>query len=129
MNAGMWGGFKRADPVAAAKRNKINNKLSIGFGPRRDYAGQRLTKTALNGELRIYVANESEAGELFEHTIVPVEILKRLITVRETLPDHPKKRPAQRRHWSLERPSWLRLRSIRANSPSPNPNACVTRRT
>ena len=35
------------------------------------------------------MANESEAGELFEHTIVPVEILKRLITVRETLPDHP----------------------------------------
>src|SRR4029077_15907716 len=29
----------------------------------------------------------------------------------------------------LERPSWLRLRSIRANSPSPNPNACATRRT
>ena len=35
----------------------------------------------------------------------------------------------QRRHWSLVRPSWLRLRSIRANSPSPNPNACATRRT
>jgi len=69
LNAGMWGGFKRADPVAAAKRNKINNKLSIGFGPRRDYAGQRLTKAALNGELRIWVANKSEGRELFEHTM------------------------------------------------------------
>jgi len=89
LNAGMWGGFKRADPVAAAKRNKINNNTSIGFGPRREHAGQRLTEAALNGELRIYVANKSEGRELFEHTIVPVEILKRLITVRETLPDHP----------------------------------------
>ena len=89
LDAGMWGGFKRADPVTAAKSYKADNKKTIGFGPRRDYAGQRLTKAALNGELRIYVANESEAGELFEHTIVPVEILKRLITVRETLPDHP----------------------------------------
>ena len=87
--AGMWGEFKRADPVAAAKRNKINNKLSIGFGPQREYAGQRLTEAALNGELKIWVANKSEGRELFEHTIVPVEILKRLITVRETLPDHP----------------------------------------
>jgi hypothetical protein len=89
LDAGMWGGFKRADPVAAAKRNKINNKTSIGSGPWREHAGQRLTEAALNGELRIYVANKSEGRELFEHTIVPVEILKRLITVRETLPDHP----------------------------------------
>ena len=89
LDTGMWGGFKRADPVAAAKRNKINNKKTIGSGPRREYAGQRLTEAALNGELRIYVANESEGRELSEHTIVPVEILKRLILVRETLPDHP----------------------------------------
>ena len=89
LDAGMWGGFKRADPVAAAKRNKINNKTSIGSGPRREYAGRRLTEAALTGELKIYVANQSEGRELFEHIIVPVEILKRLITVRETLPDHP----------------------------------------
>ena len=54
----MWGGSKRADPVRAFKSCKADNKKTIGFGPRRDYAGQRLTKAALNGELRICVANE-----------------------------------------------------------------------
>ena len=85
LDAGMWGGFKRTDPVAAAKRNKITNK-NIGSGPWREYAGQRLTEAALNRELRIYVANKSEGRELSEHTIVTVEILKRLILVRENSP-------------------------------------------
>ncbi len=38
---GMWGGLPRPVPVQAIKR--IEKKASIGFGPRRERAGQRLT--------------------------------------------------------------------------------------
>ena len=57
------------------------------------------------------------------------DIRTRCLSWLEVSRQKQKERPAQRRHWSLVRPSWLRLRSIRANSPSPNPNACATRRT
>src|SRR4029077_1674124 len=63
------------------------------------------------------------------HITTGGDIRTRCLSWLEVSRQKQKKRPAQHRHWSLVRPSWLRLRSIRANSPSPNPNACATRRT
>jgi hypothetical protein len=92
---GMWGSLPRPEPVATIKRTQ--KKLSVGFGPRRETAGQRLRDAAVNGELVVYVVampqirsdRTERSPQKIEPVAVPVSILKRLITSRCGLPDHP----------------------------------------
>ena len=95
---GMWGGLQRPEPVAAIKQDQ--KKLSLGFGPWREEAGQRLRAAAVEGELVIYVLAKSQvrsedhnltecSPEKIEPLVVPVNVVKRLIVSRGGLPDHP----------------------------------------
>jgi hypothetical protein len=93
--AGIWGGLRQPEPVRAVK--KIAKKLSVGFGPWREKAGQHLTAAVRRGELGVYVA--PDASRLAQcvpsptgysgPVIVPRTVLKRLITSRQTLQDDP----------------------------------------
>ena len=80
--AGMWSGLPPPDPVVLVKSSYL--KASVVFGPRRDQAGQCLTSAVLNGELSVYVSVDPKKPD---PAIVPLHILKRLITLRGCLPD------------------------------------------
>jgi hypothetical protein len=90
----MWGGLRRPEPLQAIKTTF--KKQSIGYGPWREEAGKRLTAAVLNGELTVYCTNSNgqiEDGKDFltrptVAAVVPVNVLKNLITVRGSLPDH-----------------------------------------
>jgi len=95
---GMWGGLLRPVPVQAIKR--ISTKASLGFGPWRERAGQRLTAAAAKRELVVYVIAKpqvpsknrvptSRLSVQIEPVMVPANTLERLITARGSLPDHP----------------------------------------
>ena len=95
---GMWGGLQRPVPVATVKHASQN--LSVGFGPWRERAGQRLRAASLKGELLVYVIGQppvsSEECATNRHSsatigplVVPVNILARLITSRGGFPDQP----------------------------------------
>ena len=96
---GMWGGLQRPEPVAVIKQDQ--KKLSLGFGPWREEAAQRLRAAAIEGELVIYLLAESQvrsedhnftecSPEKIEPLVVPVNVVKRLIVSRGGgLPDHP----------------------------------------
>jgi hypothetical protein len=96
---GMWGGLQRPEPVAVIKQDQ--KKLSLGFGPWREKAAQRLRAAAIEGELVIYLLAKpqvrSEAHnftecslEKIEPLVVPVNVVKRLMVSRGGgLPDHP----------------------------------------
>jgi hypothetical protein len=95
---GIWGNLRRPDPVATIKRTQ--KKLSVGFGPWRETAGQRLRNAATNGELVVYVVAMPQASSKktnrakrsflqIDPVVVPVNVLKQLITSRAALPDHP----------------------------------------
>jgi hypothetical protein len=79
---------------------RIAKRASIGFGPWREQAGQRLTAAVKKGRLAVYVFAEPQAlfksralarrspQELGPRT-VPMNVLARLSTTRGSLPDHP----------------------------------------
>ena len=50
---GMWGNAPRPEPVREIKQ--IERDLSVGFGPRKEYAAALLRADALQGALPIYV--------------------------------------------------------------------------
>jgi len=100
---GMWGGLRGPAPMRAIKRaiKRIEKReASIGFGPWREQAGQRLTAAVKKGRLAVYVFAEPQA--LFKSralarrspqelgpVAVPMNVLARLSTTRGSLPDHP----------------------------------------
>jgi hypothetical protein len=95
---GMWGGLPRPDLVAAIKRKQ--KKLSLGFGPWREKSGRRLRAAAVKGKLAVYVlakpqvrSEKHSLTECFPEKIVPaavpLNVVKRLITSRGGLSDHP----------------------------------------
>ena len=95
---GMWGGLRRPEPVKESK--DIENKLSVGFGPWREEAGWHIRAAAVKAELVVYViarpqdrskdSNPTEPSpKQIEPVALPVNLLKRLITSRSGLPDHP----------------------------------------
>src|SRR6516162_780232 len=59
LDEGMWGGLRGPAPVRAIKR--IEKRASIGFGPWREQAGQRLTAEVKKGRLAVYVFAEPQA--------------------------------------------------------------------
>ena len=97
---GMWG-LRGPAPVRAIKRvEKAGTKASIGFGPWREQAGQRLTAAVKKGRLAVYVFAEPQAlfkrralaqrsPQELEPVTVPVSVVARLISTRGSLPDHP----------------------------------------
>jgi hypothetical protein len=98
LSDGMWGGLPRPKPVAAIKQDQ--KKLSLGFGPWGEQAGQRLKAAAIEGKLVIYVFAKPQVRsedhsltdcslEKIEPVVVPVNVVKRLIASRGGLPDHP----------------------------------------
>jgi hypothetical protein len=93
---GMWGGLRPPFPVRGVKRTSKN--ASVIFGPWRQQAGQRLTAAAIAGELPVYLFPESNSPanaptELLDSIRKPVvlstDLLKSLVTARNTFPDHP----------------------------------------
>jgi hypothetical protein len=98
LSDGIWGGMQRPDPVRIIKQSQ--KKLSVGFGPWRQGAGRRLRAAAVKGKLVVYVLAEAQVRSInrtltesslkkVEPTVVPANVLKRLITSRGALPDHP----------------------------------------
>jgi len=89
---GMWGGLPRPDPVVSIKQSQ--KKLSVGFGPWREQAAERLTAAATDGEVLVYVVAKPQDRSKrrpqveIEPVVVPVGVLNRLITSRGGLPDH-----------------------------------------
>jgi hypothetical protein len=95
---GMWGGLPR--PVAVETIKRRFKKTSVGFGPRREQAGQRFRAAAMQGRLVVYVVARPQAPSKnctlprrspveIEPLVVPANVLKRLLTSRGGLPDHP----------------------------------------
>jgi hypothetical protein len=88
---GMWGNAPRPEPVREIKQ--IDRDLSVGFGPRKEYAAALLRADALQGALPIYVRGRptavAEGRPNVEPQPVPPELLKRVLPVRGGLPDHP----------------------------------------
>jgi hypothetical protein len=88
---GMWGSAPRAEPVRAIRQ--IEPELSVGFGPRKEYAAALLRADALQGKVPVYVRARlvRTAPHLsdFEPRVVAPEILKRVLPVRGGLSDHP----------------------------------------
>src|SRR5277367_4935323 len=88
---GIWGGLRRPAPVRKIKREF--KRVSLGFGPWREYAAQRLTTAATRGEIAVYIFGNPQAkvgGLASEITLVPKIVLSRLIPVRRCFPDHPR---------------------------------------
>jgi hypothetical protein len=94
---GMWGGLPRPEPVVTFKQGQ--QKLSVGFGPWREKAAERLMAAAVGGELAVYVIAQPQRGfrkrklrklprEVIEPVVVPVGALSRLMTSHGGLPDH-----------------------------------------
>jgi len=88
---GMWGNAPRAEPVRQIK--KVERDLSVGFGPRKEHAAALLRSDALQGRLPVYVRPRPIA---VAHRQSPAEprrvqsaLLKRIMPIREGLPDHP----------------------------------------
>jgi hypothetical protein len=99
LSDGMWGGLQRPEPVAVIKQDQ--KKLSLGFGPWREEAAQRLRAAAIEEDLVIYLLTKSQvrsedhnfterSPEKIEPLVVPVNVVKRLMVSRGGgLPDHP----------------------------------------
>jgi hypothetical protein len=88
---GMWGNAPRPEPVREIKR--VDRDLSVGFGPRREYAAKLLRSAALQGALPVYVRSRpttvADRESPVEGQQIPPELLKRVVPTRGGLPDHP----------------------------------------
>ncbi len=93
---GMWGGLRRPIPVHGARRTFKN--ASVIFGPWGEQAGQRLTSAAIAGELPVYLFPRSHPPpdaptellhSIREPVVLSTEVLKSLVTTRNTFPDRP----------------------------------------
>jgi hypothetical protein len=94
---GMWGGLIRPEPVRRLKRECP--KLSIGFESWRQLAAESLTAAVLKGDLPVYVLGPRlESRDPTFKLSLPLEtepvhlstnVLKRLVTVRQAIPDAP----------------------------------------
>jgi hypothetical protein len=69
LEEGMWGGLRRPEPVQKMKHKYP--KGSIGSGPWRDDARERVYEAALEGKISVYVA----ASESAAPTLVPARVI------------------------------------------------------
>jgi hypothetical protein len=95
-HAGVWGGFQSFPPAQALRKKHIS---SVGFGARRTYAAQPVTAAVRHGNLRVYVIADPNlepnidrpkwpVASTKEPVIMPADVLRRLITPRDMVPDH-----------------------------------------
>jgi hypothetical protein len=95
-HAGAWGGFQSFPPAEALRKKHIP---SVGFGARRTYAAQPVTAAVRHRNLRVYVVADPNLGPNIdrprwpvastkEPVIMPADVLRRLITPRDMVPDH-----------------------------------------
>jgi hypothetical protein len=94
----MWGGVPDPLPVRNAKKDYPS--APIRFEPWRNRAAKRLRNAATTGRLKIYVVADPELAPekqpepgwpsppTKEPIALPLEVLKRLITRNDMLPDH-----------------------------------------
>jgi hypothetical protein len=84
----MWSGLPR--PIALRNARVDFTKVgvhhpSLGFGPWRQRAGEDVTVAAFEGKLEVYPAGEDQENPICVR--IPVEVLRRLILTRGSLPD------------------------------------------
>jgi hypothetical protein len=85
LEMGMWGGLPR--PIALMDLKNVlkkqgEEKLSVGFGPWRQRAGESITRAAVEGKLRVYITSQDQ-----QPVSVPLNVLGRLLTSRGYLRD------------------------------------------
>jgi len=80
---GMYASFPQPKPLHKVKLD--HQKASVGFGPWKEAAAQRLRAAACNGELSIFVIDNSNR----EPVVLRPDIVGRLMIVRGGLPEHP----------------------------------------
>ena len=88
---GVWGGLRRPEPVRTLKRDKKHRNASIGFGPWKEHAGERIRTAAIEGKLQVYVfvsPQSPPSGNDPEPQVLPAKVLERLFAPRQTIPDH-----------------------------------------
>lgn len=86
LEAGMFGGgFKRPEPIEAAK--KIYPGASIGWGLHKQEAAAAVDAAIMAGDLSVNVCTASSADRKGRPIQVPLEVLGRLIRIRGGLPD------------------------------------------
>ena len=78
---------KEESDTVTIETDAIRKGVSVGFGPRRQEAGKRLTRAALGGKLGVYLARQDQKTP--GCTRIPCEVLERLMLVRGSLPDYP----------------------------------------
>jgi hypothetical protein len=78
---GMYAGFHQPKPLHKIKLDY--QKASVAFGPWKEQAAQLLQRSASAGGLRIYVMAATDA----QPTVLPPEVVGRLMTIRGGLPD------------------------------------------
>jgi hypothetical protein len=86
---GIWGGVRRPVPVRAVKREQP--KLSVGFGPWKEQAGEILRAATTEGKLAVHIFADVQPSvtNLEPNPVVlPRDVLTRMIPARGTLPDH-----------------------------------------
>jgi hypothetical protein len=96
---GMFGNLERASPIEATKRKHPRSR--VRWGPHLNQAGVRVRDAAISGSLPLYALKVDLKEQLVSNTLdaasveaalrcpVPCEVVRRLITTRGRLPDHP----------------------------------------
>jgi hypothetical protein len=79
----MYATFRQPKPLHRLKRE--HQKASIGFGPWKEQAAQRIRTAASNGELPLYVGGNSDQQPM----LLRLDLVSGLITVRGGLPERP----------------------------------------
>jgi hypothetical protein len=91
LSVGVWGGLKRATILRRHTRNPP------AYGRWREYAAKRFTNALLNGQLKVFVVAEPQLESeesspppppTKDPVVVPTDVLKRLISWRNAIPDH-----------------------------------------
>jgi hypothetical protein len=85
----MWGGLRRPDELQKVKqifKKAGEPNTRIEWGRWREKAADRLTQTALEGKLVVYVTHQDQDTPTC--SMAPSKVLRQLIASRSSLPDH-----------------------------------------
>jgi hypothetical protein len=92
LKVGMYGNLKQPEPIAKIKEEDERRRQprpSIGWGPQKEDAAERIYEAIVQGQLSVFVLPTSTDDEMHRsHLQVPLGVLKRMIRTRGGLPDH-----------------------------------------
>jgi hypothetical protein len=92
LEKGMFGGpISRPEPVRKLKEEAP--RFSVGFGPQRERAAAVILSAMLEGDLLVHVLTRPTGEGARRSIVVPVDVLQRMPTARDGLPDHPVRHP------------------------------------